>query len=185
MNFFNPIRIRSILVTLAVMAGAELLTRFFHLSPTVAPLFVALVYAAYTAGIRAALVSAVVISGYAIYLYPTDLTRLVVVIVSLFSVSAMVGTLKMQARIADTLNGNVQGLVQALALIRILKSNWKDLSVRAVDANLNLIENEIGNISTRAQGWRDLRRKIQEVEEMATKTHPKQETPEVQERDLS
>lgn len=164
------------LLTLAALAAHAAAVSAGLLPPSAAGLYLFVLLAGFIGGIRAGILSAVMLSAYNVfYLPPMNLERWLV-LASYFAAAVMIGWKTRQWRaalaealsehtradknedarnIVDTLNGNIVRVVEARELILdILKNNNLDDKTRS---RLRSALHTMNNLQQATAGWQELR----------------------------
>lgn len=124
--------------------------------------FVPMIYTAYHHGLRPALASAALVSGYALYSLPLD--RAIQIVIAALLVSVPMGILKRRARFTESINGNIAKVREIRVLARFLINHRREMNDGLLFRFLEEIEDRAGNLEAMVWGWQQIRKEAQAAE---------------------
>ena len=131
--------------------------------------FVALVFAAYVNGLRAAFASAIAIGLYAFYIFPGEFHLNAMTFLAALCIAGMAGHLKRVARKWDTLNGSKQKAVNAAAIVNLLLDEFNTMPSSTMKLHLQTLQDLTGNLANSLVMPIQLKQEIEEAIELAKK----------------
>ena len=162
------------MLTLIAIAMNQQAIQLGLFPPQVAWLYVPVAFSA-VSGLRAGLVSAVLVALYSVWLDPSSIQRIVIVPLSVFALAALVGWQTRALRVAlaearaehlradsnqdarkivDTLNGNIVRIIEAREMIESIL--LLDFLTEGTRAKLGAVLHTLRNLQMATKGWQEL-----------------------------
>lgn len=150
-----------------LLVGLSDIGRNYGLSPTVVLPFAGLGLSTYFGGWRSNLVCSLIVSTYAIFVYPHDLSRILQVALASIALAIGASLLKQQERRAqgaallnlekaefvNSINGNLRLLGRAHKMTDDLLSGWSVLSPTAQRLKVEEIRGTLADLQLLTGGW--------------------------------